>query len=132
MQDKKAEFDKHRVEIVVVSFAEPDRLRSYQEMHRWPFRMLADPEREGYIQFGLKRLPWTRIFTFPTLKLYLELLRKGRKLQNYGKDDYFQSGGDFMLARDGTVLFSYRSHDPADRPSAEKLVQELGRISAEN
>ena len=63
-------------------------------------------------QYQHHRLPWYRLLSPSTLRQYLVLLLKGRKIQNYGKDDYYQAGGDFLVDRDGKVIFSYRSHDP--------------------
>jgi hypothetical protein len=90
--------------------------------------MLADPERKAYGYFGLKRLPWHRVFSLPTLKFYFHLLLKGRKLENYGRDDFYQSGGDFLLDRTGKILFAYRSHDPADRPPVRRLLAEVEKL----
>lgn len=122
------ELDKRSVAIIVISFASPDRLVPYQRIQQWPFVVLADPERSAYGLFSLKRLPWYRLFSFSTIKLYLHLLRQGRKLQNYGKDDYSQGGGDFLLDRRGRLLFAHRSDDPADRPSVNKLLDEIDRV----
>ena len=87
--------------------------------------MLADPKRIAYQAFALKRLSWFRIFSPSTLWLYLRLLREGKKFQNYGKDDYYQAGGDFLIDREGNILFAHRSQDPADRPSIEKLLEAI-------
>ena len=116
------------VAVVVVSFAEPRRLVTYQEHHEWPFALLADPDRSAYRHFNLKRFSWFRVFSPSTLKLYFRLLREGKKLQSYGKDDLYQAGGDFLLDRQGTVLFAYRSHDPSDRPSVQRLLEEINEI----
>jgi hypothetical protein len=115
----------------VVSFAKPSQLVSYQERHHWPFIMLADPERRAYKVFDLKRLSWLRIFSPATLMLYLKLLREGMKLASHGGDDIYQSGGDFLLDREGNLLYAHRSQDPADRPSAEQLLRAIDtRVSA--
>lgn len=106
---------------MVVSFGDPKRLRFYQEQLRWPFPILADPSREVYSQFRLARLPWYRLYDWRTLKTYGRLLWKGRQLQDFGKDDIFQAGGDFLVDARGRILFAHRSHDPADRPSLENL-----------
>jgi hypothetical protein len=92
----KDQFEERGAAIVVVSFAPPERLVTYQRIHQWPFVLLADPDRNAYRYFDLKRLPWYRVFSPSTLRLYLSLLLKGRRIQNYGKDDYFQAGGDFL------------------------------------
>jgi peroxiredoxin len=126
----KDEFDRRGVAIVVISFAEPERLAPYQEHHHWPFVMLADPKRIAYQAFALKRLSWFRVFSPSTLWLYLRLLREGKKLQSYGKDDYYQAGGDFLIDREGNILFAHRSQDPADRPSIEKLLEAIDRTAS--
>lgn len=131
MQLAKDELEQGGVAIVIVSFAAPERLSYYQRVHQWPFTLLADPSREAYGHFGLTRLPWYRVFSMPTLKLYLHLLRRGRKMENYGRDDYFQAGGDFLLDREGRVLFSYHSHGPADRPPVSRLLDEVERARRE-
>ena len=124
----KDRFDERGVVIAVISFAEPDRLAHYQRVHNWPFVMLADPERKAYGYFGLQRLPWRRVFSLSTLKLYFHLLLKGRKLENYGRDDFYQSGGDFLFDQTGKILFSHRSHDPADRPAVRRLLDEVEKL----
>jgi peroxiredoxin len=124
--------DEQDVAVVVISFAEPKRLGDYQEHHRWPFVVLADPARSAYRHFDIKRLSWFRVFSPATLRLYFTLWREGRKIQNFGKDDYSQAGGDFLLNRQGTVLFAHRSKDPADRPSAARLIAEINKLKRRN
>ncbi|MFQ5929904.1 MAG: SelL-related redox protein [Acidobacteriota bacterium] len=128
VQSEKRKLEERGVAVVVVSFAEPGRLAIYQQHHQWPFVLLADPDRTAYHYFSLKRLPWFRVFSPSTLRLYFRLLRKGRKIQNYGKDDYYQAGGDFLLDREGTLVFVHRSRDPSDRPSIKRLLEEIGKI----
>lgn len=128
MQSAQGRFETEGVAVAVVSFARPERLVAYQKMHRWSFLLLADPERRAYNAFNLGRLPWYRVFAPSTLKLYFHLLLKGRKIEDYGKDDYYQAGGDFLLDRDGALLFAHRSHDPSDRPSASRLLEEIAKL----
>jgi hypothetical protein len=78
----------------------------------------------------LKRLSLLRVFSPSTLRLYFRLLREGKKFQNYGKDDYYQAGGDFLIDREGNVLFAHRSQNPADRPRIEKLVEAIDRTAS--
>ena len=128
VQSAKAEFDLRGVSIVVVSFAERSKLVYYHEKHQWPFTILADPKRTAYQAFALKRLAWWQVFSAATLKLYLRLFCEGMKREDYGKQDIYQSGGDFLLDRGGNILFAHRGQDPADRPSAEKLLLEIDRV----
>jgi peroxiredoxin len=130
VQSRKSEFDRRGIAIVVVSFAEPAKLIPYQEYHRWPFTILADPERVAYQEFALKRLSWFQVFSPTTLKLYWKLLRQGMKRSGYGKEDIYQSGGDFLLDRDGNILFAHRSRDPSDRPPAARLLQVIDEVAS--
>ena len=127
MKATKDQFEARGVSIIVISFAEPQRLARYQEYHQWPFVILADPKRTAYDAFALKRLSWLQVFSPATVKLYWRLLREGKKREDYGKDDIYQSGGDFLIDRDGNVLFSHRSQDPADRPTAAELLEIIDR-----
>ena len=131
MQREKNRLDEREVAVVVVSFAEPERLADYQKLHQWPFIVLADPDRQAYHSLNLSRLSWFRVFSPSTLKLYFRLLWGGRRIENYGKDDYFQGGGDFLLDRKGTVLFTHRSNDPSDRPSINRLLAEVDKAPNE-
>lgn len=128
MQSLKGEFARRGVAIAVVSFAEPATLIHYQEQHRWPFTILADPDRVAYGAFALRRLSWLRVFSPATLKLYWKLLREGMKREDYGKDDIYQSGGDFLLDREANLLFAHRSQDPADRPAGAKLLEAIDSL----
>ncbi len=127
MQSLHPEFSRRGISIIVISFAEPTVLVKYQEYHKWPFVILADPQRRAYGTFALTRLSWRQVFSLATLKLYFRLLRQGKKHQHYGKADVRQGGGDFLIDCAGNVLFAHRSRDPADRPSTEMLLQEIDR-----
>ena len=124
----KSEFDRRGVSVTIISFAEPSRLVLYQEQHRWPFTILADPQRKVYQAFELKPLSWFRVFSPPVLKLYFKLWRRGLKQEPYGGEDIYQSGGDFLLDSRGNVLYTYRSRDPADRPTPQTLLREIDRV----
>jgi hypothetical protein len=125
---QKSEFDRRGVRILVVSFGEPSKLLDYQQRHRWPFPVLADPERKAYRTFALPKLSLWRIFSPSTLKLYWRLTRQGMKQEHYGAADIFQSGGDFLLDRDGNALYGHRSKDPADRPTVRELLQQVDQL----
>lgn len=128
MKALQAEFNRRGVSIIVISFAEPARLLRYQEYHRWPFTLLADPSRAAYNAFNLPRLTWRHVFSPRTLALYCKLLWQGNRRQDYGREDLQQAGGDFLIDQAGNILFARRSREPADRPDAEKLLQEIDHV----
>ncbi len=131
VQSAKGEFDRRNVAIVIVSFAEPAKLIHYHKQHRWPFTILADPKRMAYRAFTLKRLSWLRVFSPATLKLYWTLRRKGMKQDAYAGDDIYQAGGDFLLDREGNILYAHRSQDPADRPAVKSLLREIDKLGSQ-
>jgi peroxiredoxin len=125
------EFNRRGFSIVVISFAEPTKLASYQKRHQWPFPILADPSRNAYESFALPRLSLRRVFSPATLRLYAQLLWQRKRLENYGRDDFYQSGGDFLIDRSGAVLFAHRSREPADRPSPTALLRQIDLIQTQ-
>jgi hypothetical protein len=50
------------------------------------------------------------------------------KQDAYAGDDIYQAGGDFLLDRDGNILFAHRSQDPSDRPSASRLLEVIDQL----
>jgi len=126
------EFERRGIRILVISFNARKRLADYQKLHQWPFAVLADPERKSYRYFGLARLPWYRVFSPATVRLYARLLLQGRKLENYGRDDYRQSGGDFVVDSAGGTVFAHRSRDPADRPPVKTLLAAVDQMRRKN
>lgn len=110
------------VAVVVCSFAEPQKLKRYQEHFQWPFALVADPNRTVYRAMGLGSLSWRQLLAWRSLKLYLRLICKGRKVRGPDGADVHQGGGDFLIDRDGVLLFAHRSEEPADRPTNEQLL----------
>jgi hypothetical protein len=51
--------------------------------------------------------------------------------ERYKGDDIYQSGGDFLLDREGNILLAHRSQNPADRPASAQLLMVIDRIQRE-
>jgi peroxiredoxin len=126
----KTEFDRRNVPVIIVSFADPRQIIRYADDHQWPFVIFTDPERRAYREFGLQRLSWLRVFSLATLRLYFRSLRNSQQRHNYGKEDIYQGGGDFLIDRQGYIHFAYRSREPADRPTVLELLHEIDRVQS--
>jgi hypothetical protein len=126
--EQRAWFAARGIDIVVTSFATPERLRPYQEMKQWPFPIFADPERKVYQAFELRRLPWWRLFSPRVVWKYLKLLAKGGRLQRTHGDDIAQGGGDFLVTSAGGLVYEFRSDDPAHRPTIKQLQRAVERL----
>ena len=130
MQSRLDEFCARNAEIVVITFVQPGRLAEYLHMRPWPFRVLADPERAAYRAFGLESASWWRILRPQVILKYLGLILRGW-LPRPAHEDVHQLGGDFVLDATGRIIYSYRSHDPTDRPSVEELIEAVANATAQ-
>jgi peroxiredoxin len=129
VQAKLDEFRRLGAEVIVVSFAQPDRLTQYLAARPWPFQVLADPSRSAYRAFGLGSATWTQLLKPRVIAKYLGLILRGR-MPHMAHEDVHQLGGDFVFDRGGRVVFEYRSRDPADRPSISELLDAVRQALA--
>ncbi len=116
------EFRAAGAEVAVVSFAPSKALLPYARDLRIPFPLLSDPERIAYKAYGLRKGSFWAIFGPKTTWEYVKLISRGR-LFRVIQADPFQLGGDFVIDGQGIVRFAYRSEEPTDRPSTDRLLQ---------
>lgn len=120
-------FKQLNVEVVLISFGAPEVAKVWLEEMCPSFRMVLDPERVVYREYGLKR-SWLRSWNLKTLWRYAQLLRAGRKWRGI-QGDSAQLGGDFIVDSDGILRFTYRSCDPTARPHVSYLLAILEQLS---
>ncbi len=116
------EFRAAGAEVAAVSFAQSKALLPYARDLHLPFPLLSDPERGAYKAYGLLRGSFWSIFGPKTVWEYVKLISHGRLFRGIQADP-FQLGGDFVIDGQGIVRFAYRSEEPTDRPSADRLLQ---------
>jgi hypothetical protein len=111
------------VRVVVVGFAEPESLRTYQQRQGLQeLLVLADPDRRAYRAFGLGRGRFARIWLDPRVwARYLRLILAGARPEP-AREDPLQLGGDALLDAEGRITWIYRSRGPEDRPSLEQIA----------
>ncbi len=124
MRKRLEEFQALGAEVVVISFVTPERLKEYQARWRWPFRVLADPQRLAYRAFGLESASWSQLLRPRVIMAYLALMLRGRRPRR-AEEDVHQLGGDFVVDASGRVVYAHRSADPADRPHVSDLLAAL-------
>ena len=113
-------------QVLVVSFSRPERLTAYLARYPLPFPVVADPSLAAYRTFELGRTSWRAMLRPGFVLRYLRLLLGGRLPHKPDEgEDVLQLGGDFVLDGRRRLRYAYRSADPADRPSAEELLQAL-------
>lgn len=116
-------------EVLVVTMTEPAKLAVYLDRFPSPFPVVSDPSLASYRAFELGRTSLGGML-LKSVGGYLKLMAKGwlPKTPNQG-EDIMQLGGDFILDKEGKMVYAYRSADPTDRPAAEDLVQAVRKLN---
>lgn len=83
--------------------------------------VLADPQRQVYRAYGLER--GLSIHPRSVVKFLRLLWKEGRLYPPLS--DPLQTGGDFVIDREGKIQFAFTSADPLDRPHISKLLEAI-------
>ena len=125
MRQRRADFKRHDVEVLVVGFEAARRVGGFCRRHRLPFRCLVDEQRAVYRAYGMGRASWLRTLTPHSLAPYVRLMFSARTVHREPDQDVRQRGGDFVVGRDGRIRLAYVSDDPADRPTVDAILAAL-------
>lgn len=107
----------------MITFTTDSELDAYLDDVDLPFPVLVDSQRHVYRAYGLGRGAWRRIWGVKAARRYLEIFRNdGIRGLHRPTEDTLQLGGDFVIARDGTLAWGFWSEGPDDRPSVDDLV----------
>jgi peroxiredoxin len=94
-----------------------------------PFPCLADPGRDGYRSYGLKRGSAWEVLGPAAIVRGLQARRKGHHIEKI-EGDAFQMPGTFIIDRGGIVRYARYARHSGDHPDPKELVQALGRLKA--
>jgi peroxiredoxin len=121
--EQKKRLDAAGAEVVLVGYDSPSLLAAkIMAGLEVTFRLVLDPERSAYRQWGMGRMSWLRMLSMVRLTgRYLKLLLRGEKFLGFAPD-MGQLGGDFVVDRDGRIAFAHVMRDNGDRVVVEKLV----------
>ena len=114
--------------VILVAYDEPALLGA-KMLHEvaLPFPLLLDRTRETYARWGMGRTGVTGAMLSPSLNWrYLKLLAKGERFLGFAPD-MFQLGGDFVVDKQGTLVFAHRMTNNGDRADTGKLLDEVAR-----
>jgi peroxiredoxin len=114
--------------VLVVSFEPPEQAAHLARSMGLPYSILSDPKRQAYRAFGLGQGERERLWSWETAGAYLRGLRHGY-LPRRPAGDVAQLGADFVLDREGRVVFAYRGRSPADRPAVATVIDAVRRTS---
>jgi peroxiredoxin len=107
--------------VVIIAFAAPDYVADYQRQRLTPLTVLVDSTRAAYLAYGLGRGSVRTVWGPKIWWAYAKLIGHGRRLQR-PTEDTWQLGGDFVVGRDGRLVYVFRSKDPDDRPAVDDLL----------
>ncbi len=110
--------------VAVVTFAAPERLAAYRDHLGVPFAILADVDRKLYQLLGAERGTNRQIWSLGSLRMYVRLLRQGRRLQR-PTEDIHQLGADAVVGRDGVLRYLSLPATPDARPPISELIAAL-------
>ena len=133
VRDRWERWDAIDAAALFVVFDEPDLVHRSMladlDVDALPFPVLVDRERSAYARWGLTRAPWHTVWLDPAVyRTYWRLLRSGDRLRAGGRDT-LQLGGDFVLGRDGPVVYS-RPQRRDDRPPVGELLRAAEQAAA--
>ncbi len=111
-------------EIVVVTFAAPQRLAAHRDHLAVPFTIVADVDRRCYALLGAERGTRRQVWSLGTLRMYARLLRSGRRLAR-PTEDVNQLGADAVVGRDGRLRYLSLPSTPDARPPVSDLLGAL-------
>ncbi len=119
MRDRLADFGDAAV--VVVTFTAQERLAAYREHLKLPFDVVTDPDRRLYRLLGAERGSSRRVWSPGTLRMYAQLLRRGRRLRR-PTEDIRQLGADAVVDASGTLVYLSLPVSPDARPPVQELI----------
>lgn len=126
MRDREEEFQRRKVQIVIVTFESNFLARRYVEDTSLNWPILVDETREMYRKYGMLTASLWDIWGPKTWWVYLREMMKGAKLIT-SEGDISQRGGDVLIDPAGIVSLHHIGHGPADRPPVERLLQRIDR-----
>ncbi len=107
--------------VIVVTFENSAMARRYAEKTAMPWPLLVDEKRKLYRAYEMEKGGWWDLWGWPSWKVYLQLLAKGRRLQRPTGDPQ-QLGGDVIVDPAGIVRFQWIASGPAARPRVSQLL----------
>jgi peroxiredoxin len=110
-----------------VTQGDPQQAQSLCDRFHAPFPCLADPQRESYRAFGLKRGSWWEVVGPATFPRGLQAASKGHFIER-PIGDVMQLPGTFIIDRQGIVRYASYARHSADHPQTSELVEALRGI----
>eukprot|EP00824_Muranothrix_gubernata_P010254 TRINITY_DN23194_c0_g1_i1.p2 TRINITY_DN23194_c0_g1~~TRINITY_DN23194_c0_g1_i1.p2 ORF type:complete len:127 (-),score=34.92 TRINITY_DN23194_c0_g1_i1:175-555(-) len=115
------QFEARNVSVVVISFSGGNWAVKWKEQTGCPYPLIVDTDREVYKAYRLEASV-AKTWTPEVISYYQKQKASGRTLFAVQGDPH-QLGGDFLVGRDGNLLYTFYSDDPTDRPAVKDLLE---------
>lgn len=126
---EKKRFARQNTQVLLLGFDSPRRVQGWLQRTGVTFPFLLDPEREVYRAYGLER-SILRSWSLRNLWSYVRAVFRGGSLPRIGADPN-QLGGDFLVSREGEVVWAYYGQDPVDRPTVKEILERIRALNDE-
>ena len=128
MEKRRQDYDKLDLGLVVVSQGTPELLRQFLTRNPKPYPVVGDPQRVVYRAAGLDRVSPLVFLNPRVIAGYAVEFVRGRGANiPYAGEDVMQRGGDFVVTREGEVVYAHRSKDPVSRPAVADVLAGAGQ-----
>jgi len=116
-----------RLQVLVISFGNPESIEGFRTRLGLPFPVASDPEQKAYRDYGIGKASFWTVWSPRVVWKYVKLAAHGRRPQKSPEpQDVYQLGGDFLLDETGIILFAHVSRSPVDRPDVRRILDALG------
>lgn len=121
MRRAKHRFDDAGARVVLAAMGTPEESTAFAKEFEVPFEIICDPGRTLYRAFELKRMAPLG-FLSPSVALKgISAMAKGHGI-GIPKGDVRQLPGVFVIAPDGSIVYSHYATDPADHPEPAAIL----------
>ena len=110
--------------IAIITFSTPEHLAAYRQHLHLTFDIVADTDRMLYRLLGAERGSARQVWSAGTIRMYVRLLRSGRRLRR-PTEDIRQLGADAVVGRSGDLRYLSLPSTPDARPPISDLIAAL-------
>ena len=124
MRHHKDAFEQLGAQVVLVGLGSVEETAAFKKRFDVPFVMIADPEKQLFGAFHLKRASAASLLSAGMVAKGLVAISKGHHM-GIPQGDVRQLPGIFIIDTDGRIRFSHYAKGPADHPRPEVLLERL-------
>lgn len=114
---------------MAVAHGEPKQAQALCDRFDVPFPCLADPKKDGYQAFDIKRGSVMQVAGPATWAAGIRAFRKGHRVETYGEDVY-QLSATFIIDTRGIVRYVRYAKHSGDHPKTAELLDALRAMRA--